>query len=314
MAAIIVYKGSLKLRIALVFIIYLLIGSYLSAQELEPRAYWVTPVASNAAYVIYSHSSGEFITDPTLPVEDVENSLNSIHAGYYRSIDFFGRSADVKLTVPFFWGTVEGKLDNQFYSMPKSGLADAEFCFSVNLLGAPAMRISDFQEYRRNPGTIIGASIRIKPPTGQYDSGNVINLGSNRWAFKPQVGLIHPVRNKFALELLAGFWMFTENKDFRGQTRKQDPLLGGEFHFIYRLRPGFWTSLDTTFFYGGRSMVGEEPRFDLQRHARIGGTVAIPFEGGHTLKFSANSGMFVSYGGDYTSFSFSYQYGWISGK
>ncbi|MGW8178962.1 MAG: hypothetical protein ACWGQW_09395 [bacterium] len=100
---------------------------------------------------------------------------------------------------------------------------------------------------------------------------------------------------------------------FVGRTRKQDPLVTGEFHLVWRIRPSFWASLDTTYFWGGRTTVGDEPRFDLQRNSRIGGRVAVPFGGRHVLKLSVNSGMFISFGGDYASVSMSYQYGWISG-
>ena len=109
-------------------------------------------------------------------------------------------------------------------------------------------------------------------------------------------------------------WFFTANEDFLGATKKQNPLATGEFHFVWRIRPAFWASFDTTFYYGGRSKIDDEPQLDRQRNTRIGGTLALPFGARHVLKFSISSGCFVSFGGDYNSFAMSYTYGWISGN
>jgi len=312
-----VIKNSIRSKrhfLGVFYFVCLLITSSASAQELEPRAFWISPVGTNAVYFFYAHSRGDFLTDPTVPVEDVDARINSVASGYYRAVNFFGRSANFTVTVPYYWGTVQGQMENESQRVRRSGLADAQFRFSVNLLGAPAMTVPEFQEFRKDPKTILGASISIKPPTGQYASDRIINLGANRWSFKPQIGLIQPVRKRLLIELDAGVWLFTDNKDFMGQTRKQDPLLTGGFHLIYRIRPSLWVALDATYYWGGRTTVGGEQNADLQQNTRIGGTFAIPFGGKHLLKFSASSGFFISFGGDYDAFAISYQYGWITGQ
>jgi hypothetical protein len=297
------------------YFVFGLIASNVNAQELEPRAYWIIPIGTNGVYFIYAHSRGEFVPDPTLPVADVDARVHSTFLGYYRSLDFFGRSANFTFTVPYYWGsTIEGKVEEEFQDIRRSGLADPNLRFSVNLLGAEAMTPPEFQEFRKDPPTILGASIRIQPPLGQYDPSRVVNLGTNRWSFKPQIGLVQPVRKRFAIEMSLGAWFFTDNKEFLGTTKKQSPLLSGEFNFVWRIRPAFWASLETTFYYGGRTTVGDELRSDLQRNSRIGGTFAVPFGGRHVLRFSASSGFFVRFGGNFDTFAVSYQYGWISGN
>jgi hypothetical protein len=307
--------GSRSHRFAMVlcFVCCLSVGDP-QAQELEPRAYWIAPVGTNSVYFIFAHSRGDFVTDPSLPVEDVVTRLNSSFIGYYRALEFFGRSANFTVTAPYYWGTIEGLLEGEPQSISRSGMADVQFRFSANLLGGQAMNIPQFQEFRKDPGTILGASIRIQPPTGQYDSDRLINLGTNRWSFKPQIGLIQPIQRRFAIELSLAAWFFTGNEDFLGSTRKQDPLLASAFNFVWRIRPAFWASLDTTYYYGGRTTVDDELRSDLQRNSRIGATVAVPFGGRHILKFSASTGFFVSFGGNYDSFAASYQFGWFSGQ
>lgn len=127
------------------------------------------------------------MTDPSLPVEDVVARLNSSFIGYYRALDFFGRSANFTVTAPYFWGTGEGLLEGEPQSISRSGMADLQFRFSANLLGGQAMNILEFQDFRKNPRTMLGVSIRIQPPTGQYDSDRLVNLGTNRRSFKPRI-------------------------------------------------------------------------------------------------------------------------------
>ena len=64
--------------------------------------------------------------------------------------------------------------------------------FAVNLYGAPAMDLEEFASYRRK--TNVGASLVIVAPLGQYDPARFVNIGTNRWAAKPEVGLSRPFR------------------------------------------------------------------------------------------------------------------------
>ncbi len=173
------------------------------------------------------------------------------------------------------------------------------------------MTLPEFQKFRQDPGNILGVSLRVTVPTGQYDSSRTVNLGSNRWAFNPKIGWIHPISRRWLMELKVGGWFFADNQDFRGQNRDQDPIAAAEFNLIYRIRPGFWAALDSTYFWGGRTTVADQRQFDLQNNSRIGGTIAVPIKGGHILKLSASSGIFVDFGGDYSSLAIAYQYTWL---
>ena len=60
----------------------------------------------------------------------------------------------------------------------RSGMADSIFRLSVNLFGGPAMRPKDFVKWKQK--NILGASVEVVVPTGQYYSSHLINPGSNR--------------------------------------------------------------------------------------------------------------------------------------
>ena len=174
------------------------------------------------------------------------------------------------------------------------------------------MGVRQFQEFRRNPKTLVGASVRVQPPLGQYDPNRLVNLGTNRWAVKPQFGVIYPAHRRWLLEFSAGAWFFGDNRDFMGRARSQAPVAAGEFHLIHRFRAGFWASLDSTSFYGGQTTVDGGRRADLQRNSRLGGTVVIPVTGGHVVKISYSSGVWVRFGGNYDTIAAGYQYVWRS--
>jgi hypothetical protein len=63
---------------------------------------------------------------------------------------------------------------------------DSFFRFAVNIKGGPAMSVREFQSWQQK--LILGVSLKVVVPTGQYDPTKLVNNGSNRWAFKPEFG------------------------------------------------------------------------------------------------------------------------------
>ena len=166
----------------------------------------------------------------------------------------------------------------------------------------------DFQELRRNPHPILGASIKVLIPTGVYETDKLINVGANRWAFKPEMGFMIPLENRWLLEFELGVWFFTDNTEYLGNTRKQKPVIATEIHLVRRFKPGFWGALDLNFFAGGQTTVGEELRADLQRNSRIGVTIVYPFAGRQALKFGFSMGVLTKSGGDFYSALLTYNF------
>jgi hypothetical protein len=279
-------------------------------QQLEPRAYSVSPVGTNIVVLGYGRSTGDIAFDPSLPVTDARAKINGAFAGYFRSLNFFGRSANVSMALPYAWGTLQGNVAGQFQQVRRSGLGDPSVRFAVNIHGAPAMDLKRFSSYRQK--TVIGASVVAVAPLGQYDPAKAINLSGNRWAFKPEVGISRAVRRLF-LDLYVGAWLFTPNNDFQGRTRRQSPIAGSQFHLSYNVKLKLWVAFDATFYTGGRTTVNGVRGDDLQRNSRIGGTLSFKLDRRQSLKFAYSRGAFTTIGADFQAVSVGYQYLWGRG-
>jgi hypothetical protein len=229
---------------------------------------------------------------------------------YLQTLNVFGRTANFLIEIPYIIGNSKGALFGEPKSRNISGIADIGITLSANLFGAPSMTPEEFQELRRNPHSILGASLKLLVPTGAYETDKMINVGANRWAFKTELGYMIPLENKWLLEIEAGVWFFTDNDEFLGVTREQEPVFAVELHLVRRFKPGFWAALDLNFFTGGRSTVGGKLSADLQRNSRIGGTLVYPFAGRHALKAGFSMGVATESGGDFKSFLLSYQLLW----
>ena len=158
-----------------------------TAQDLTPRAYVITPVRSNAVIFSYAYNSGEILLDPTIPIEDLNAQLHVPILSFYHSFNFFSRSANVAVAVPYGYGHFRGRVLGDDTRITRSGLADSRIRVSVNLLGGPAMTVPEFVKHRER--VIIGASVTVVVPVGQYDPARLINPGANRWAVKPEIGV-----------------------------------------------------------------------------------------------------------------------------
>lgn len=280
------------------------------AQELAPRAYWPTPKGTNVLVFGYQYSSGDVVTDPSLPITGVESNVNFAQVSYQRTFSLFSRTANMQFNLPYTWGSSHGFADGEFRNRRISATGDVRVRLSVNLHGAPTMDATGFQALRANPRTIVGISLLIQAPTGGYEPDKLINAGTNRWAVRPALGVIWPVRPTLLLEFELGAWFFGDNGDFLGTTRQQDPIFSSEFHVVKRIRPGFWASLDLNYYAGGRTTVGQDHRLDRQRNSRIGGTVVFPFKDSNAIRLSYSTGIATSSGGDYDSISLNYFYAW----
>lgn len=195
-----------------------------AAQELVPRAYWPAPTGTKLFVTSYQYSEGEVLTDPSLPLEGVESKIEFASLTYQQTFALLNRTTNLQLNLPYAWGSAQGFVEGEFRSRDISNLADARARVSINLVGAPAMDGTGFQAFRAEPRTIVGASILVSAPTGGWDSGKLFNAGLNRWAVKPAVGVIYPLRRKLLLEFEVGAWFFEDNDDFLGETRSQDPI------------------------------------------------------------------------------------------
>ena len=189
--------------------------------------------------------------------------------------------------------------------------AQPAFRLSVNLAGAPAMGLAEFSHWKQD--VIVGASVRVSPPWGQYDPDRLLNIGANRWTVKPEVGLSKAV-GPWILEVQAAAMFFGDNDEFYGgSTRSQDPVYSVQTHVIRSFPAGRWLSVDLTWFTGGQSSIDGVRGDDLQRNWRAGATFAVPVDRLNSLKFSASSGVSARTGNNYDAIGVAWQHRWGGG-
>jgi hypothetical protein len=304
----------MQIRFVVILLVSLAsVAAQLSAQDLAPRAYVITAVHTNAINTTWSFYDGGVNFNGTIPVTNATGTYNISIFSYYHSLNFFGRSANIVAYLPYGVGTFQGDLSEQHRSVYRSGLLDSSFRFSVNLIGGPAMQPREFATWKQK--RLLGLSLRMVAPTGQYSGKKLVNWGSNRWAFKPELGYSERWGH-WVLDGYAGVWFYTTNSAFYAGpvTKPQDeaPIGALEGHLSYDVKPRLWLSLDANFWSGGiTSLSGIRNLATKQTGSRIGVTASFPISKHQSIKVSYSNGTYIIFGGNYQSVSVSWQYSWL---
>ena len=206
------------------------------AQDIEPRAYSNAPVGVNFLIGGYVYTRGGIAFDTSLPVSDPHLQTSSAVLGYARALDLWGMSGKFDVVVPYTWLSGTATYQGDTVQRVVNGFSNPAFRLSVNLYGAPALDLKDFAHYQQD--VIVGASLRVIAPWGQYDDTRLVNNSTNRWAFKPEIG-VSKADGPWTLEFTAAATVFTDNNDFYGgNTRSQDPIYSLQAHAIYGFSSG----------------------------------------------------------------------------
>ena len=282
------------------------------AQDLEPRRWTHLPVGANFAGIGYAYTDGNIFLDPSLLIEDAQAQLHSAGLAYIRVLDVLGKTGRIEVLAPYSIGRWEGSLNGEFASVRRNGFGDPRARFAVNLLGPPAQRSSEFSAF--NGATIVGAALDVSAPWGEYRSDRLVNLGTNRWVLRPQLGVVHSI-NKWTVELTGSAWFFDDNSDyFGGVPQKQDPLYALETHLIYTFRPGLWASLSLGYGDGAASTIDGVDRNDRQSNFLWAISVGLPIDRQHGLKLAFMRGATnQDTGVDYDRLILAYVYMWGDG-
>jgi hypothetical protein len=281
-----------------------------AAQDLEPRAYSALPVGVNFVVVAAGRSSGGVVVDPSLPIEDVEASVGTVSVGYGRTFKILDRTALIVAALPYARVKASGRVSETETEVSRSGLADPRIKLSINLTGGAPQNPRDFARAPRR--TIVGASIAMAPPLGQYYPDKLINLGANRWSFKPEIGLSHAV-GKWTLEGYGGVLLFTTNEEFYpgSAVRTQKPVVAVQGHVSYAFTARVWTALNATFYTGGRTGIDGVAKADLQRNSRLGATLSLPIVRQQSLKIAMSTGATTRIGADFKTLTVAWQLTWF---
>jgi hypothetical protein len=282
------------------------------AQDLEPRSFSPAPVGTNFAVVSYGRTSGDVVLDPTLPITDASASFNTAALGYYHSFGLLGRQTSIAVGMPYVWGSGQALLSGVPAHLYRSGLGDLRLRLSYFLAGSHAANLQEFRKHKAR--TVVGADMTISVPLGQYDPNLLVNIGANRWAFRPEIGISRSVRS-WVLEIDLGSWFFLPNSNFfHRQIREQAPIGSVQAHVSYTFHPGLWLALDGTYYTGGRTHVNGVRGDDLQQNSRLGTTLALPVTRAQSLKLSYSRGAVTRVGNNFTSLGVTYQLRWFTRK
>lgn len=280
------------------------------AQQLEPRAYSASPVGTSFLSVGFSRSTGDVTFDPSIPITNVNATLHFSTVGLSHTFRLFGRQTLFSAAIPYVWGNITGQVGEVSGKVYRSGLSDTVLRYSVNLHGSPAMSPKEFASYHQS--YILATSLTVQAPSGQYDSTKLVNIGTNRWSFKPEIGFSYPLR-KLYLDLYAGAWLYTANNSFYPGTtiRSQEPTTALQAHVSYNFRRSLWAAFDATWYAGGAVSTNSGPYTNRQSNSRLGATVSIPLFAQQSIKVAYSSGVTGTIGANLKTVTVSWQKVWL---
>jgi len=297
---------SSRIRVILAVAAVLVPCPLVFAQEMEPRAFSPAPVGMQFAAVVYGHSQGDLVFDPSLPVEGAEASVDSLALGYVRVFGLGGMTARVGAVLPWADGTATGLVAGQPKRRDVTGIADPRLVASLLFYGAPALAPAEFM--KRSKGPVVGLSFQLGVPLGEYDSDYAINLGSNKWILRSVLGGSIQ-KEHWIFEGAGGVSVSTDNDDFYGGKRvEQDPIWAVQAHVVRELRRrGSWLAFDATWYWGGRSTTDGVPSSIELNNTRLGLTYTRPLTPRQSLKVAVTTGVITEGGTDFDQIQVAYQ-------
>jgi hypothetical protein len=300
----------LSTTIAFTIVLASLIGGGRAlAQELTPRSYAPAPIGANFLVAGYAISQGSVLTDPSLPVTNVEASIDRSILGYAHTFGLGKRTANIQVVLPYNAATFSGDVMEQSASVKKWGYGDLLVRLGWNLIGDPALKPAQFA--RRKPSTTFGASLTVLAPTGAYNPSRLINTGSNRWAFFPEVGFEKPMKRWF-LDGSAGAWLYTNNDNFlNGHVRSQNPVVDVQALYGYEWRPGLWVSAGAVYYGGGQTSVDGVPSHNVLINGRYGLDFNAPISRAFSAHLKWSTWLTATSGGEFHSLALQLQYRWF---
>jgi hypothetical protein len=284
----------------------------LNAQFTDPHNYDNAPVGLNELELAYAYAHADSSIDTSITIAGARLDLNQGSIGYTRYFGLLHRRVWVRATFPF--AGVHGSIAGTDINNSVTGTGDSSYEFGGLLKGGPALTAAQFENY--TPTTVLGASLIVTAPTGLYDSSKILNLGSGRWSFKPEIALSHPFspEQKWQLDLYANCYFFTDNTSYRGaEILRQQPLPGVEAHISYSFSK-LWASLDTRYSFRGITFVNGTNQNNSQQNFSLGTEVNVSLSPRNSLVFQFDEALVHENGPAMTGFAVKYYYTWGTGS
>ena len=280
------------------------------AADIEPRRWTPLPASMNILGAAVLHTDGDIAFDPVLELDDVTVDVKTTLVSFVHAFDLLGQSARFDALLPYKDARWKGLLAGKPASVTRRGLGDPRVRLSVNLLGAPALKGKEFQAYRASHpvNTIVGAALGVTIPLGEYKKDKLLNLGGNRFVFRPQLGFVHTCGH-WSYELTGSVFLYTDNNDFFGSNkREQDPLYALQTHLVYTSPQRWWVSLGAAHGRGGESTINGDKKDDERRNLLYGISAGLPIGSRYSAKLAyvgCHSSEDVGTDSDSVAFSFS---------
>lgn len=282
-----------------------------NAMELEPRAYSNAPTGFNFLLVGYGYSHGAMSTEPSLPLSNAQLKVDTAVLAYARSLDLWGKSGKFDLILPLSRLAGTATYAGTEIERNVSGLGDPRARLSVNLYGAPALSLQEFASYQQD--LVVGASVQVSAPGGQYDSDRVVNLATNRWSIKPDIGFSKALGD-VTLDCTGSVTLYSDNNNYYGGKKLEvDPVYAVQSNLSYSFAKGAWASLGLTYYVGGESTVDGVSKNNQLNNSRAGITLAQPLDRHNSIKFNLSKGVSTRVGTDFTTTGIAWQYRWLDG-
>jgi len=281
------------------------------AQFTDAHNYDNSPVGLNQLELGYAFVHGNASIDPSLAVAGANVNVNQVIVDYTRYFGLFNRVAWVEAGVPV--AHLGGSISGANFEGSNSGVGDSSCAVAMLLKGGPALDVAAFDDYTRT--ATIGVSVSVTAPTGRYDAATLLNLGSDRWSFKPEVAFSLPFgRNqKWQLDSYANVYFYTDNTSYHGrEILRQEPLAGLEEHLSYSFTDNIWASFDSRYAFRGTTFLDGVDQNNAQQNILVGSEIGMALSARHSLLFEV--GKAVIHRNSPAVFGFSVKYDYVWGK
>lgn len=286
--------------------VFFIVSISIHSQDLEPRVYANVAKNLNVVAAGYVFMNGNVLTEPSLPISDFTIHSHNVAVNYIRTFGLSNKLARVQVSLPYtFMDGSQTRTNGDVLTGSRAGFADMKVRFGINLLGSPALDKAEFRKFEQK--TILGVSLVTSIPIGNYEDDKRINIGTNRWALKPEIGVSKRFAHFYA-EAYGGVWFYTDNNDFLGKKLEQEPTYSFQAHASYYFKNNMWIGFNTNWFFGGKTItdgVSDDSEID---NWRVGGTFSTPVAKGQSIKFQYHVGAYTNNGLNYYALSLAYQY------
>jgi len=292
------------------FLIALHIPDRACGQFNDSRAYQNTPVGTNQLELGYAYEHANASLDTSLVVPGAKLNVNQGMIDYTRYFGFHHRLMWVEAGVPV--AGLSGAISGTKIQGSTTGAGDSSYAFGMLLKGGKALTVEQFEYYQ--PTTTVGLSLAVTAPTGSYQANKILNLGSDRWSFKPELAWSHPFgrEQKWECDAYANVSFYTDNRSYHGkEILRQDPLPGIEGHLSYSFTNNIWASLDTRYSFRGATTVGGVAQDNAQQNFILGTEMNISLNPKNSLIFEFAKALVHNNGPAVVAFSVRYDYTWV---